>query len=118
MGIKRFEDIIAWEKAQNLALQLYKLFRKHPDYAYTNQITKAAVSISNNIAEGFERQSYRDFSRFVSFALASNSEVRSMLYLAPKLGYLDKEVSDNLISLTNDISRLLYGLKKSLKSQS
>ncbi|MBT8274057.1 MAG: four helix bundle protein [Bacteroidia bacterium] len=115
MGILRFEDIMAWQKAQMLSIQVYKNFWKIKDFGYRDQITRASVSVSNNIAEGFDRKSKADFSRFLNYALASNSEVRSMLYLAPKLKYLDENKSKSLIELTNEISKIIHGLKKSLK---
>jgi len=65
MIIKRFEDIIAWQKAQDLAIILYKAFANIRDYSFKVQILRAVVSISNNIAEGFERNTDTDFSRFL-----------------------------------------------------
>ena len=114
MWILKFEDIKAWQKSQDLSIQIYQKFRGLKDSGFKNQITRASVSISNNIAEGFERSSKADFSKFLNYALASNSEVRSMLYLAPKLDYLDEKIAAELIELTNEISKILYGLKKSL----
>jgi four helix bundle protein len=82
MKIQKFEDIIAWQKAQNLAVVLYKTFVNLKDYGFKDQMTRAAISISNNIAEGFDRSTDADFSRFLYVAIGSSSEVRSMLYLA------------------------------------
>lgn len=114
MGFKSFEDIIVWQKSQDLALAIYTEFSENKDFNFKNQITKAAVSISNNIAEGFDRNSNPEFKRFLNFASASNSEVRSMLYLSERLNYLSIEAAQELITFTLEISRLLYGLKKSL----
>jgi len=85
MAIQKFEDIIAWQKAQELAVEIYTVFSVSKDYGFKDQITRAAVSISNNIAEGFDRSSDADFGRFLYIALASCSEVKSMLYLAEKI---------------------------------
>ncbi len=65
MGIQKFEDIVAWKKAQDLAVEIYSVFRTSKDYGFKDQICRATVSISNNIAEGFNRSSNADFSRFL-----------------------------------------------------
>ncbi|WP_440068688.1 hypothetical protein ACIVBQ_001560 [Tenacibaculum discolor] len=115
MGIKRFEDIIAWQKAQDFSLEIYKYFKSSKEYSFKDQITRASVSISNNIAEGFDRSSNQEFIRFLYYALGSNSEVRSMLYLAVRLEFISKEVSMELIQQSNEISRMIFGLIKSMK---
>lgn len=70
----------------------------------------------SNIAEGFERGSNRDFIRFLYMAKASAGEVRSQLYLAADLGYLDKQRTDELIELVQGVSRRIAGFIKYLKS--
>ncbi len=85
MAIKRFEDVIGWQKSQDYAVNIYGVFSVSKDFGFKDQICRAVISISNNIAEGFDRSSNADFSRFLYFALASCSEVKSMLYLAEKL---------------------------------
>lgn len=90
MKVQKFEDLIAWQKAQDLAVDVYAAFGELKDWEFKDQICRAAVSISNNIAEGFGRQSKKEFIRFLYIALGSASEVKSMLYLAIRLNYLDK----------------------------
>lgn len=114
MAIQRFEDIIAWQKAQDLAVSIYKLFRQSKDFGFRDQICKAAVSVSNNIAEGFERSSDADFVRFLYIAVASCSETRSMIYLAYRLEYININDRDLLLNITNEISKIIYGLIKSI----
>jgi four helix bundle protein len=65
MGIKQFEDIITWEKAQYYAVNIYSIFDKNKDYGFKDQICRTTVSISNNIAEGFDRNSNANFIRFL-----------------------------------------------------
>lgn len=115
MTVQRFEDLKVWQKSQDLAVEIYASFRIIRDFGFKDQITRASVSISNNIAEGFERSSNADFKRFLYFALASNSEVRSMLYLSERLSYTDKDVSKTLIEKTNEVSKMLYAFMKSMK---
>ncbi len=76
MAIQKFKDIIAWQKAQDLPTEIYLIFGLSKDFGFKDQVTRAAISISNNIAEGFDRSSDADFSRFLYFALGSCSEVR------------------------------------------
>lgn len=70
MAVQKFEDLLVWQKSQDLAINIYELFAHSKDFAFRDQITKASVSISNNIAEGFDRNSNADFSRFLYFALS------------------------------------------------
>lgn len=115
MTIQRFEDLVVWQKAQDLAVLVYQNFTDSKDFGFRDQITRASVSISNNIAEGFERSSNPDFKRFLYFSLASNSELRSMLYLAKRLNYIDSALALELINETNEISKMLYSFIKSMK---
>ena len=115
MAIKRFEELIAWQKAQDLSVAIYKHFGSNKDFSFRDQITRASVSISNNIAEGFDRNTNPDFKRFLYFSLASNSEARSMLHLSIRLNYIEKESVLELIEDTDEISEMIRGLIKSLK---
>ena len=114
MAIQKFEDIIAWQKAQDLAVEIYSLFRDLKDFGFRDQICRATVSISNNIAEGFDRSSDADFSRFLYISTASCSEVRSMIYLAERLNYITFEKRDELLEKSHEISKIIRGLLKSI----
>jgi four helix bundle protein len=76
------------------------------------------VSISNNIAEGFDKGTSKEFSRFLDIAKSSCSEVKSMLYLALKLGYINEKQRDSYINLSAEISRTINGLQKYLNRAS
>ncbi|MDR3227116.1 MAG: four helix bundle protein [Prevotellaceae bacterium] len=115
MKIQKFEDIIAWQKAQNLAVDIYQHFDKIKDFGFKDQICRAAVSVSNNIAEGFDRNSDTDFLRFLYIAISSCSEVKSMLYLAERLNFINGEQKTLLLEKADEISKILRGLIKSLK---
>ena len=88
MRTERFEDIIAWQKARILTYNIYKEFEGSKYFGYKEQIQRASVSIMNNIAEGFERKSNKEFKYFLFVAKGSCGEVRSMLYLAKDLEIL------------------------------
>lgn len=91
MKFERFEDIIVWQKGQELTLLAYKKIFHIKDYAFVNQFIRACISISNNIAEGFERKSNKEFKQFLFVSKGSAGEVRSMLYLAKELKYIYDE---------------------------
>lgn len=114
MQIIRFEDIIAWKKGQDLAIEIYGVFKNSKDFGFKDQICRATVSISNNIAEGFDRSSNADFKRFLFISLASCSEVKSMLYLAERLNYIEKDKAELLRQNCIEISQIITGFIKSL----
>ena len=115
MIIQKFEDIIVWQKSQDLSVRIYKSFSNLKDFSFKDQITRDSVSISNNIAEGFSRNTKGEFKRFLYYSTASNSEVRSMLYLSSRLKFLPQSEANELIENTNEIGKMLRGLIKSLK---
>lgn len=114
MTIVKFEDIIAWQKAQDLCIEIYLVFQNSNDFGFKNQIQRASFSISNNIAEGFDRMSDKEFVRFLYIALGSCSEVKSMLYLSNKLNYLSIEQSEVLINKSNEVGKIIRGLIKAI----
>jgi len=114
MKIERFEDIISWQKSKELSVSIYKIFKSNTDFGFRNQIERSSVSVMNNIAEGFERQTNNEFRQFLYIAKGSCGEVRSMLYLAKDLDKITIENFKSLYSLTIEISKLLSGLIKSL----
>lgn len=114
MTFRRFEDIIAWQKSQDLAVEVYQKFRSINDFSFRDQICRASVSISNNIAEGFGRKGDKQFKHFLYIGLGSAMEVNSMLYLAEKLRYITKEEAIVFHEKGNEVCRLIRGLIKSL----
>lgn len=114
MGIQKFEDIISWKKSNDLILLIYKIFKEINDFGFKNQIQRAVISISNNIAEGFERRSNKEFVYFLYVAKGSCGEVRSMIYVAKELKYISQKEFNNLYTRLVEISKLLSGLIKSL----
>ncbi len=116
--IRSFEDIECWKKARSLNKLIYtktshNLFSK--DFDLCRQIRRASVSISSNIAEGFERSSDKEFIYFLNIAKASAGEVRSQLYLAYDLEYLNDLDFNELKTNTLEISKMISGFIKYLK---
>lgn len=114
MKIQRFEDILAWQKAKQLNIELYNLLKGCRDYSFKDQLQRASVSIMNNIAEGYERQSNKELRQFLYIAKGSSAEVRSMLDLALELGYISKNNHSSLHKQAEDTSKMLSGFIKTL----
>ncbi len=116
MAIAKFEDIIGWQKAQDYAVNIYGAFGHLKDFSFKDQVCRASISISSNIAEGFDRQSNKEFVRFLYIALGSCSETKSLTYLAHRLKYCDEEGKKSLLDQSNEISRIIHGLINSMES--
>ena len=110
-----FEDLEVWKKSCRLAIRLYKLLENCRDFGLKNQMLRAAVSISSNIAEGSERGSAPDFQRFISIAKGSAAELRTQTYIAQKINILSDMEAQELISELKAISKMLQALHNSLK---
>ena len=121
MVAKRFEDLDAWKVSRELANLIYSFGREGAftkDYGFRDQIQRAAVSVKNNVAEGFERGSNKDFAKFLFIARASAGEVRSMLYLALDQKYITAEQFKEAYDLCVRESQLCWGLIKHLQKNS
>lgn len=114
MKFDRFEDMIVWQKGQELAILGYKNLSDNKDYTFKNQFLGASISITNNIAEGFERKSNKEFKQFLFISKGSAGEVRNMLYLAKELQYLNAVNFEKLFELCISISKMLSALIKTL----
>src|SRR3989344_2372131 len=114
MAIEKFEDIISWQKGRELVVLIYRLFNSNRDYSFIDQIKRASVSITNNIAEGFERRSNKEFKQFLYIAKGSCGEVRSMVSIALELKYVSRDEFKKLNDLSVEISKLISGLIKTL----
>jgi len=120
MGISRFEELIAWQKARSLAASIYRItaqggFAK--DFGLKDQIQRAAVSVMSNIAEGFERGSAAEFHQYLVIAKASCAEVRSQLYVAVDVGYIDERQFNETMGAAEEVARIVGGLRASVKDK-
>jgi len=118
--IERFEDLIAWQKARALTRVIYEVTRQGAfakDFGLAGQIQRAAVSIMSNVAEGFERGGRGEFHQFLSTAKASCAELRSQLYVALDVGYLDQRKFDELLRQAEEVGRIIGGLRASIARQ-
>jgi len=119
MKVKNYQELIAWQKAMDLVVQVYtisKAFPREEVYALTNQIRRAAISVPSNIAEGQGRRTTADFLRHLSIAYGSLREVETQLLIATRLCYLAPEKCQAVMSTAGEVGRLLNGLMASLTS--
>jgi four helix bundle protein len=118
--IERFEDLVAWQKARVLTRLIYEVTRKETfsrDFGLSGQIQRAAVSMMCNVAEGFERGGRGEFHQFLSTAKASCAELRSQLYVAFDIGYLDEKEFDDLMARAVEVAKIIGGLRASVAKQ-
>lgn len=97
---------------------IYEKFRNSTDWGFRDQIQRAAISVSSNIAEGYERQRSKEFVRFLIIAKESAGEVKSMIYLAHRIGKLTKDERDHFLECSSEVARLLQGLIRSIHANS
>ena len=116
-NVEVFEDLVVWQEAKDLAGVIYKTFDGLRDFGFKDQIQKAAVSVMNNIAEGFERGSDADFLRFLFISKASCGEVRSMVYLARDLNYIEEDKANEIKEKCRRLARGLASFIKYLKQK-
>ena len=115
-----FEKLAVWQKAIDFADLVYKCTRKFPAderFGLTNQMRRAAVSISSNIAEGTSRMSQTDFGRFIEIATGSVFEVISQAFVGRRQGFLNEERFRAMYTAAEEVGRMLSGLRKSLASK-
>lgn len=115
--MKAFEELRIWKEAQDVALAIYKLFKENKDYGFKDQIQRAAISISNNIAEGSEYNSDRIMIRYLRISKGSCGEVINMLYLCPKIGYCNEDITKELIKKCKTLSNSIGALISYLESK-
>jgi len=117
MAERGFEDLMVWKKAARLSVEVYRAFSSCRDYGFKDQICRASVSVPSNIAEGYERNSNKEFLRFLNIAKASSGELRTQLYIAKELGYLEDSSFKKLLDASKEISAMLSGLIKSIRKK-
>lgn len=116
--IERFEDLEVWQVAIKVGVKIYKLSetgKLKRDFSAKDQLKRACLSISNNIAEGFEYNSNGSFQRFLTFAKGSAGEVRSELFFLKEAGIISEEDYNSLLPEILKISKSISGFKKYLK---
>ncbi len=115
--VQSYRDLIVWKKSMTLVLDIYhstQAFPKPETYGLVAQLRRAAVSVPSNIAEGQARLSTAEFKQSLGHARGSLMEVETYILLARELGYLERDSSDNLLSSSAEVGKILNGLLNSL----
>lgn len=117
---KRFEDLVAWQKARELTRTVYIITAAGQfarDYGLRDQLRRCAVSVMSNLAEGFERGGRSEFHQFLSMSKASCAEVRSHLYVALDARYIDQQAFTSLMQQAEEVGRIIGGLRSAVHKQ-
>ena len=118
MNYKRFEDLPCWLKARELCKVVFSMINQgkfENDFSLKNQIWRSAGSVMDNIAEGFDDGSSREFVRFLAYAQRSAGEVQSQLYRAKDCGYINKAAFDKGYQLASQCRKQIKGFRKYLR---
>ena len=116
MPYRSFEELEVWQEGCRLAVRVYDALKDSRDYGLRDQMTRAAVSIPSNIAEGAERGTTPDFKRFLHIAKGSAAELRTQLYIAHRVGLISESEQQELTQKTKLIAAMLHNLIKNLPS--
>ena len=117
--MKNYRDLLVWQKAMDLVEEIYKITLLLPNeelYGLSIQLKRAAVSIPSNIAEGYERNSTKDYLKFLSIAKASRAEVETQLYICVRLKFIEKEDIDKAINICDEIKRMIIAMMKNMNN--
>jgi len=118
--VMHFKDLEVWHLGKEIALLIYKLTARFPKeelYGLTSQMRRAAISVSSNIAEGFNRFHNREYRRFLLLSLGSCAELETQLEISFSLNYIQKEQTEMLLDKLNHETRMLRKLIKKLKER-
>lgn len=117
--IKDFIDLIVWQEGHKLVLLIYNITNKFPQietYSLIDQMRRAAISITSNLAEGFGRQTFREKAQFYYLSQGSLIELKNQLLIAKDIKYIDEKIYLLILKQANTTHKLLQGLIKKTKS--
>lgn len=116
--MNNYKELKIWQKSVDLAVKIYDLTKDFPReelYGLTSQIRRSAISISSNIAEGAGRNSKKDFNNFLGISHGSSCELSTQLIIAQRINFIDKIALDSMLKDIDEIQKMNWSLKKSLK---
>ncbi len=117
--MQSYRELIVWQKSMDLVEEVYQLTKmlpKEEQYALSDQLRRAVVSIPSNIAEGYGRSAIREYTRFLNIARGSKHEVETQLLICVRLNYLSESDINHAMSLCDEIGKMLNTLSKKLLS--
>ena len=114
----RFEELDVWKRSARLSADLYRSLANLKDYSFRDQITRASLSMPSNIAEGYERGSDKEMANFLNYAKGSAGELRTQIYIGMEIHYIGHEDGKRWLQETEEISKMLHGLIRAVKTGS
>lgn len=114
MAMHHFEELDVWKRSSRLAVSVLEFIEPVKLYALRDQMARSCISVPSNIAEGAERESDREFRRFLAIAKGSAGELRTQLYIGIRAGCFSAEAANPLIEETKQIASMIEGLRKRL----
>ena len=114
MSLHQFEELEVWKRSSRLAVSILELIDGIKLYALRDQMARCCISVPSNIAEGAERESDREFRRFLAISKGSSGELRTQLYIGIRAGVFPSELAIPLIQEAKEISSMIEGLRKRL----
>jgi four helix bundle protein len=117
--IQSFTGLIAWQESHKLVMMIYRITQKFPKeevFGLTNQLRRAVISITSNLAEGFSRKSYKEKIQFYSMALSSLTEVQNQVLASKDIGFMQQQEFDGIAEQSVRASKLINGLIKKSKT--
>lgn len=118
--MKNYKDLIVWQKAMDLVEEIYRITEFLPNeekFGLSLQLKRAAVSIPSNIAEGYERNTTKDYIKFLSIAKASRAEVETQLYICKRLEFLTDDEIKKSLEICEEIKRIIIAMFKNLNNE-
>lgn len=115
--MKTFRDLFIWQKAMTLVTNTYQITQQFPNeelFGLTSQIRRSAVSIPSNIAEGYGRESQKDFLRFINFAVSSLFELQTQIEIVKNINYLNETEFNNIFYKTRELEAMMIAFSKKL----
>jgi len=118
MAFQSFEDLEVWQRGCPLAVDVFETFANCRNFTTRDQVQRAALSVPCNVAEGYERNSNKEFVRFLNISKGSGGELRTQLYISRKLDFLTKGDFNRLVGESKEISKMLHGLSRAVSKRS
>src|SRR6266700_5652506 len=107
MAFQSFEDLEVWQRGCRLAVDVFQTFANCRNFTMQDQVQRSALSVPSNVAEGYERDSDKEFVRFLNISKGSCGELRTQLYISRKLDFIKKADSERLVKESKEISAML-----------
>ncbi|MGE5213553.1 MAG: four helix bundle protein [Nitrospirota bacterium] len=117
MAFRSFEDLEVWQRSCRLAVDVFKTYASCRNFTLQDQVQRSALSVPSNVAEGYERNSDKEFIRFLNIAKGSGAELRTQLYISRKLDFLTRSDFNRLVAESKEISKMLHGLSKAVSNR-